>query len=85
MGFRESDENFPVVITDLNNKKVQMTLGEIADYAELKKSYLKDFDMLEGKGKVRSVRNDFWTMDLNEEVRKFHENFLKHSNKIIRG
>lgn len=73
MGFRENDENFPVVITDLNNKKIQMTLGEIANYAELKKTYLKDFDMLECK--VRKVRKDFWTMDLNEEVRKFDKEF----------
>lgn len=82
MGFRENREDFPVVITDLNEKVIKMTIGEVANYAELKKSYLKDFDMLDESYEDRKVREDFWTMDLNEEVRKFHENFLKHSNKI---
>jgi hypothetical protein len=72
-GFKESDPNFPVIITDLNKKRIQMTLGEIAEYAELQKTYLKSFDMLE----KYIVRSDFWTMNLNEEVKKFDREFRK--------
>lgn len=71
-GFKETDESLPVYITDLNNKKIEMTIGKLANYAELDKKYLKEYDLLESN-EVITVREDFWTMNIDEEVKELEK------------
>ncbi len=69
LGFKENSEEEPVYITDLLNHKYQMTIGEIADYAEISGGKLKVKEMMD-EFVDRSVSPDFWEKDYIREMKE---------------
>lgn len=69
LGFNENDEQIPVYITDLLSYKEKMTLGELANYAEIDRSKLKVKKMME-QFTNRTVGSNFWTKNYINELKE---------------